>query len=195
MCVCIQLLSCVLLFATPWTVAARRLCPWDFPGKILERVAIPLPGDLPDPGLEPASPVPQVILLPAWVFRETPLSCTLLFKHLKVERLTVRSRSPPYLPVSLFFLSALSSSEILSGVKGSDQDEQYPESSRARNGEQTHDLVLPCFTWMLTSWPSCLMVGRLVYMRTTTGSSLFCSCLSPYVHFIITLYEVPDLEQ
>ena len=65
MCVRIQLLSCVLLFATPWTVAARRLCPWDIPGKILERVAIPLPGDLPDPGLEPASPVPQVILLPA----------------------------------------------------------------------------------------------------------------------------------
>ena len=26
-------LSCVQLFATPWTVAARLLCSWDFPGK------------------------------------------------------------------------------------------------------------------------------------------------------------------
>ena len=26
-------LSCVQVFATPWTVAPRLLCPWDFPGK------------------------------------------------------------------------------------------------------------------------------------------------------------------
>ena len=26
-------LSCVQLFATPWTIARRLLCPWDFPGK------------------------------------------------------------------------------------------------------------------------------------------------------------------
>ena len=31
--VCSQLLSCVWLFATPWTEAPRLLCPWDFPGK------------------------------------------------------------------------------------------------------------------------------------------------------------------
>ena len=31
--VCVQLLSPVWLFATPWTVAPRLLCPWDFPGK------------------------------------------------------------------------------------------------------------------------------------------------------------------
>ena len=28
-----QSLSGVLFFATPWTVAYRLLCPWDFPGK------------------------------------------------------------------------------------------------------------------------------------------------------------------
>ena len=28
-----QLLSCVQLFATPWTVAHQLLCPWGFPGK------------------------------------------------------------------------------------------------------------------------------------------------------------------
>ena len=27
------MLSCVGLFATPWTIAARLLCPWDYPGK------------------------------------------------------------------------------------------------------------------------------------------------------------------
>ena len=30
----VKLLSCVQLFATPWTVPARLLHPWDFPGKI-----------------------------------------------------------------------------------------------------------------------------------------------------------------
>ena len=28
-----QLLICVQLFVTPWAVAARLVCPWDFPGK------------------------------------------------------------------------------------------------------------------------------------------------------------------
>ena len=42
-CVCVHVLihfSHVLLFATPWTVAPRLLCPQDFPEKILEQVAI-----------------------------------------------------------------------------------------------------------------------------------------------------------
>ena len=30
---CTQLLSHVQLFATPWTLPARLLCPWDSPGK------------------------------------------------------------------------------------------------------------------------------------------------------------------
>jgi len=36
MCVCcssVQLLSCVQLFATPWTIPTRILCPWNSPGK------------------------------------------------------------------------------------------------------------------------------------------------------------------
>ena len=36
-------------FATPWTVAARLLCPWDSPGK---NTGVGLPGDLPNPGIE-----------------------------------------------------------------------------------------------------------------------------------------------
>ena len=39
-----------------WTVAARRLCPWDFPGKNAGvGLSFPSPGDPPDPGIEPAS--------------------------------------------------------------------------------------------------------------------------------------------
>ena len=33
MMVCAVLSHCVRLFATPWIVAARLLCPWDSPGK------------------------------------------------------------------------------------------------------------------------------------------------------------------
>ena len=32
-CVHVQWLRCVQLFETPWTVTARLLCPWGFPGK------------------------------------------------------------------------------------------------------------------------------------------------------------------
>ena len=31
---------------------AELLCPWNFPGKTLEQVPFPTPGDLPDPGIE-----------------------------------------------------------------------------------------------------------------------------------------------
>ena len=57
-CCCLITKLCPTLFAIPWTVAS-------LPGssvhgiaqaRILEWVAIPLPGDLPDPGIEPASP-------------------------------------------------------------------------------------------------------------------------------------------
>ena len=33
LCVCSSTLSCVWLFATPWAVAPRLLCPWGFAGK------------------------------------------------------------------------------------------------------------------------------------------------------------------
>ena len=45
-------LNCVQLFATSWS-------------RILEWVASPLPGDLPNPGIEPRSPALQVDFLPA----------------------------------------------------------------------------------------------------------------------------------
>ena len=49
-------LSHVQLFATPWTVACQvPVSMGIFQARILEWVAIPLPRDLPDPGIEPAS--------------------------------------------------------------------------------------------------------------------------------------------
>ena len=56
----VKLLSCVRLFATPWTVAyhaplfvgfSRQEC-WS-------GLPFPSPGDLPDPGIEPGSPALQ----------------------------------------------------------------------------------------------------------------------------------------
>ena len=40
---------------------SRLLCPWGFPGKNTEWVAISPPGDPPDPGIEPASPEAPVL--------------------------------------------------------------------------------------------------------------------------------------
>ena len=50
-----QWLSHVWLFATPWTVAYRLLCPWKwFPRqKYWRGLPFPSPGDLPDQGLNP----------------------------------------------------------------------------------------------------------------------------------------------
>ena len=60
MCVCVhaQSLSCVQLFATPWTVAHQSPLSRGFPRQEY-RSGLPFapPGDLPDPGIEPMSPV------------------------------------------------------------------------------------------------------------------------------------------
>jgi len=54
-----HVLSHVLLFETPWTVAHQAPHPWDSQPRKLEWVACPLPGDLPNPGIKPASPALQ----------------------------------------------------------------------------------------------------------------------------------------
>ena len=58
MILCAQSLSCVRLFATTWTVAHQvplfiELSRQEF----WSRLPFPSPGDLPDPGIEPTSPV------------------------------------------------------------------------------------------------------------------------------------------
>ena len=57
------MLSCVWLFATPWTVAPRLLCPWDSPGKSTGVGCHSLlQGNLPDSGIELVSPALQDFL-------------------------------------------------------------------------------------------------------------------------------------
>ena len=53
--------SRVRLLVTPWTVSLL-LCPWNFPGQeYWSGLLCPLPGDLPDPGIKPTSPVSPVL--------------------------------------------------------------------------------------------------------------------------------------
>ena len=56
-CVCAGLVAKSCLTVTPWTVAHRLLCPWDFSGKNTGAGCHSLlQGNLPDPGVELASP-------------------------------------------------------------------------------------------------------------------------------------------
>ena len=51
-----QLLSCVWLFGTPWTVALQAPLSMEFPRQeYWSRLPCPSPGDLPNPGIKPAS--------------------------------------------------------------------------------------------------------------------------------------------
>ena len=56
MCVCVQSLNGVQPFATPWTVACQAPLPMEYSRQgYWSGLPIPTPGDLPDPGIEPAS--------------------------------------------------------------------------------------------------------------------------------------------
>ena len=57
-------LSCVHLFATPWTVAFQAPLSMGFyRQEYWSGLSFPPPGDLPDPGIEPASPVSRVLVV------------------------------------------------------------------------------------------------------------------------------------
>ena len=49
-----SLQSCLTLF-DPVDCSLQDSCPWDFQARILEWVAMPPSGNLPDPGIEPVS--------------------------------------------------------------------------------------------------------------------------------------------
>ena len=68
----VKLLSRVLLFATPWTVAYKVPLSIEFSGQEnWSRLPFPSPGNLPDPGIEPRSPALQADALPS----EPPGNC------------------------------------------------------------------------------------------------------------------------
>ena len=55
----VKSLSCVRLFATPWTVAYQVPPSMGFSRQeYWSGLPFPSPGDLPDPGIEPGSPTP-----------------------------------------------------------------------------------------------------------------------------------------
>ena len=56
----VKSLSHVQLFAIPWTVAYQALLSMEFSRQeYLSGLLFPSPGDLPDPGIKPKSPVSQ----------------------------------------------------------------------------------------------------------------------------------------
>ena len=62
----VKLLSCVRLFATPWTVAHQASQSMEFSRQeYWSGLPFPSPGDLPNPGIEPRSPTLQVDALPS----------------------------------------------------------------------------------------------------------------------------------
>ena len=69
-------LSCVRLFATPWTVAYKALRSMGFSRQEYRSgLPFPSPGDLPNPGIEPRSPALQTDALPSaatWRPKENP---------------------------------------------------------------------------------------------------------------------------
>ena len=62
----VKSLSCVRLFATPWTVAYQASLSMGFSRKeYWSGLPFPSPGDLPDPGVKPGSPALQADVLPS----------------------------------------------------------------------------------------------------------------------------------
>ena len=58
--------SCPTLFEIPWTVAYQAPQSMEFSRQeYWSQLPFPSPGDLPNPGIEPRSPVPQADALPS----------------------------------------------------------------------------------------------------------------------------------
>ena len=73
--VCVQLLSHVWLIVIPWTIACQALLSMSMEFSRQEycfRLPFPTPGNLPNPGTEPVSPV-----FPTWQVDSLPLSWTI----------------------------------------------------------------------------------------------------------------------
>ena len=60
----VKSLSCVWLFATPWTVAYQAPLSMEFSRQYWSGLPFPSPGDLPNPGIKPRSPELQADTLP-----------------------------------------------------------------------------------------------------------------------------------
>ena len=88
----VQLLNCVQLFATPWTIAHQVPLSMEFSRQEYQSgLSFPSPGDLPNPGTEPGSPTlqadslsePNIDLCPLLVY---PLLTQILELKLSFQR-------------------------------------------------------------------------------------------------------------
>ena len=76
----VQFLSRVLLFATAWTIAHQASPTMGFSRQqYWSGLPLPSPGDLPNPGIKPASPALQADALPS----EPPGKINISFKYIK----------------------------------------------------------------------------------------------------------------
>ena len=78
-CACVHALSCVQIFATPWTVAYQASPSMGFSGQeYWSGLPFPSPGDLPNPGIKPWSPAWQADALSSEPPGNSPIpQCTI----------------------------------------------------------------------------------------------------------------------
>ena len=92
---CAQTLSCVQLFATPWTVVCQAPLSMGFSGQeYWSGLPCPPPGDLTDPGIEPESPALAggfFTAEPPGTVPLIPLVCGILLQQPKLTKLVHRS--------------------------------------------------------------------------------------------------------
>ena len=70
------MLSCVRLFATPWTVARQAPLSMGFCSQAYwSGLPCPPPGDLPDPGIEPASPAAPTLQVDSLLLKHVGSPC------------------------------------------------------------------------------------------------------------------------
>ena len=82
MCVCVRALSCVQPFATPQTVACQAHLSMDFSRKAYwNRLLFPPPGDLPGPGIKPASPASPALAGRFFTYICSSISLSLSLSH------------------------------------------------------------------------------------------------------------------
>ena len=82
-----QSLSHVRLFAVPWTVALLVLLSMGFSRqKYWSGLPFPLPGDLPNPGIEPKSPVSPALQADSLPLNHLGSPSICLYKHKSTSR-------------------------------------------------------------------------------------------------------------
>ena len=102
-----QLLSCVRLFETQWTVAHQALSSMGFfRQEYWSGLPFPPPGDLPHPGIEPGSPALQADCL----WSEPPGKPVYIYRHIYICMMRICSHpaSSPHPPHSGFFIFSMS---------------------------------------------------------------------------------------